>query len=222
MAGEREDKAIDQFFFPVGVPLNVEIEGVSIRMKSTSIGYLADSYLIIRYPLASMSISGLLVKGKKITVRYIHGGSVFAFQSEMIFAHEPTKALFISYPLRLAQHSLRSAKRIDCWLPATLSRDAQTPPLGEGVIVDMSVSGCGFTASSDGTLTRLEIGAGVSLQVKLPGTGDLMRLTATVRRIQQDHEKTLLGLHFDEMTEDLKTKFLELISTFERFTWDAS
>lgn len=212
------------FFFPVGNPLLIEIEGVTLRMKSTAIGYSADSYLIIRYPVASMSISSALVKGRKITVRYIDNGNVFAFQSDLILALENVSALFISYPLRIVRHSLRSARRIDCFLPATLSRStAADAPLGDGVIIDISGTGCGVTvggSAEEDAFGHLRIDEMVVIVFKLPGTEDDIRLEATVKRIQRDSEKTVVGLQFGEIEEELKARLLEFVSTLEKFVWD--
>lgn len=212
------------FFFPVGTPLLVEVEGITLRMKSTSIGYFPDSYLIIKYPAAPMSLSMALTKGKKITVRYLDNGSIFAFQSDLIAALESLNALFISYPTRIVRHSLRNARRIDCFLPAMLGRGETNPPLGEGVIVDISGTGCGFTVggpSEDHAFGRLGIGEAVVVVFKLPGAEEDVRMAATVKRVQQDTEKTTVGLQFDEAEESLKLRLAEFVSTLEKFTWEA-
>jgi c-di-GMP-binding flagellar brake protein YcgR len=214
------------FFFPIGIPLLIEVEGVTVRMKSTSIGYFADHYLIMKYPAAPMSLSTVLTKGRKITVRYLDNGSVFAFQSGLIAAIASLSVLFVSYPSRLVRHSLRSARRLDCFLPATIVRDSQAPtdaPLGEGVIVDISGTGCGFTAggSPDGEgLARLSIGDTVILAFKLPGAEEDVRMASVVKRMQQDAEKTNIGLQFNEVEESLKVRITEFVSTLEKFTWE--
>ena len=140
------------FFFPVGIPLQIEIEGVALLMKSTSIGYFSDRYLVIRYPIAPISVSTMLSKGSKITVRYVHKGTIFAFRSELIaVTYETVNALFISYPLRIEQRDLRRARRIGCHLPCRIMRRNPDPtpetPLGDGVIVNISGGGCGLTGS---------------------------------------------------------------------------
>jgi c-di-GMP-binding flagellar brake protein YcgR len=210
------------FLFPVSAPLLVEVEGVTLRMKSMSIGVFPDHYLIIKYPVAPMSLSMALAKGKKITVRYLDNGSVFAFQSDLIAALESLNVLFISYPLRLVRHDLRSARRIDCFLPATLGRTSDSP-LGEGVIVDISGTGCGFTAggsSEEAKLGQINMGDQILLVFKLPGAEEDIRMAATVKRLQQDTEKTNIGLQFDEMEETLKIRLMEFVSTLAKLTWE--
>ncbi len=138
MADELADEKVERisfelgklgrpFFFPIGIPLHVETEGVSIRTKSTSIGYFSDKYLVIKYPIASVSTATMLKEGSRITVRYLDKGTVFAFQSDVIGIVSKPDVLFISYPQRIEQHSLRSAGRVDCHLPCRIVSPNATP-----------------------------------------------------------------------------------------------
>src|SRR5271157_5562236 len=87
------------FFFPIGIPLQIEIKGISFKMKSVSVGCLPDSCLILTYPSTPMSISRGLFKGNRVIVRYLDGGNVFAFESELVCAaYEPVRLLYVSYP----------------------------------------------------------------------------------------------------------------------------
>ena len=90
VSSEKDEASFDDlskpgksFFFPVGLPLQIEISGVSLRMSSVSVGYLAGNWLIIKYPSTGTfgSIASKLFKGNKITVRYVNEGDVFGFQS---------------------------------------------------------------------------------------------------------------------------------------------
>ena len=213
------------FFFPVGIPVQLEIEGVTLRMKSFSVGYLPDAYLIVKYPYSPISISTMLTKGKKVNVRYIDKGVAFAFQSELIAVVEETpNLLLISYPRHIVRQSLRGARRIDCFLPATIFKqdpqDQAETPLGDGIIADISGTGCGFVvlAAREGeAMARLRLGDDVALLSKLPGTEDDIRLPATVKRVQRDSENTNIGLHFKDIEENQKAKLAEFISTLEKF-----
>ena len=72
------------FFPPIGTPLQIEIQDVSVKMSSTAVGYVAKKCLIITYPNTGTfgSVSNKLFKGNKVTVRYMNGGNVFGFQTE--------------------------------------------------------------------------------------------------------------------------------------------
>ncbi len=215
------------FFFPVGIPLQIEISGVPSRMKSVSVGCLPDNCLIIRQPSTPAPISKMLFKGNKVTVRYIDGGNAFGFESELIaVADQPARILYISYPVHIIRKSLRSSRRIECYLPARISRrDPQAgieAPLGEGVIIDISRTGCGFTMASeshDDALAAVGLGDTVVLGFHTPGTENRIALAGSVKRIQRDEERTDIGISFHEMEENLKEEILEYIATLEKFDW---
>ncbi len=214
------------FFFPVGIPLQIEIEGASLRMNSVSLGYSPGSYLIIKYPTAPISISTVLSKGKKITVRYVCDGNVFAFESELItVAYETVNALFISYPVRIASQGLRDTRRTPCYLRSKLiqrnSDHAPETPLCEGVIVDISATGCAFTrAGGDppiNALAHLHIGDAIVVLLELPGTEGYSRILGHVKRMQRDTEQTSIGIKFEAMEETLKTQLVDFIGILEKF-----
>ena len=113
------------FSFPVGIPLQIEIEGISFKMASTSIGYLADRYLVIKYPHHFDIYFENVLQGDKIGVRYLDRGTVFGFESELIADAQNLSALFISYPLRIVRKDLRRSRRMGCYLPAKVLRHNQ-------------------------------------------------------------------------------------------------
>jgi c-di-GMP-binding flagellar brake protein YcgR len=211
------------FFFSTGIPLHVEISGVPFRMKSISVGCVPDTCLVMRYPAAPMSIARMLFKGNKIIVRYIDGGNAVGFESELMgVADEPVKILYISYPMRIEGKNLRSSRRVECYLPAHVFRrdSGQETPLGEGIIVDISRTGCAFAMASepcDEALTSVRIGDTVVLGCQLPGTEKNIVLDGEVRRIQRDAERTITGIQFHEMEENLKGKIMDYISALEKF-----
>lgn len=96
----RSDKP---FLLPPGTPLQLEIQDVSVKMNSLSVGYVAEKCLIIKYPSTGGfgPVSNKLFKGNKITVRYVNDGSVFGFQSESCSESSSTLyGCFSSDPLR--------------------------------------------------------------------------------------------------------------------------
>lgn len=209
------------FSFPVGIPLQIEIEGISFKMASTSIGYLADRYLVIKYPTTSISISRMLFKGNKIGVRYLDRGTVFGFESELIADAQNLSALFISYPLRIVRKDLRRSRRMGCYLPAKVLRHNQdsgeNEPFGDGVIVDISRTGCGLTAlrgSNSDVFVGVQVGDTVILNFQLPGTDDDTAINGKVKSVQRDTEKTKVGIAF-ETEENLDTKVIEYVAALE-------
>ena len=217
------------FVLPVGTPLQVEIDGVTLKMNSISIGYLADDYLIIKHPSTGKfgSIASKLYQGNRITVRYVSGGNIFAFQSELIGATDaPVRLLAIAYPTLIIRHSLRKDRRLDCHLPAEIRKTARTKhviddAVDEGMITDISHSGCSFdmVTMAGRTLPELSMNETVTLLVRFPGTESEVELPGEVKRIKRDNRKMNLGFQFGEMGEDLKNMITGYVLTIEKFSF---
>jgi c-di-GMP-binding flagellar brake protein YcgR len=215
-------------FLPVALPLQIEISGVSIRMSSVSVGNLPDSCLIIKYPSTgtSVSVASKLFKGSKITVRYISNGNVFGFQSELLgMISDPVRLLFISYPTFIARHSLRSDRRVECYLPADLRVDTSVKDLDivrDGIITDISSAGCNFNmvrVPLDSTLLGTGMNDPVVLRLQLPGMEGRIELSGNIRNMQRGSRKTSMGIQFNDVDEEKKMKIIEFISTLEKFSW---
>ena len=216
------------FFFPVGLPIQIEIDGVSLKMGSVSVGYLADNCLIIRYPSTGAfgSIASRLFKGNKVTVRYITDGDVLGFQSELLGTiNEPVRLLFVAYPTLIARRSLRSSKRVECYLPADLNIDRAKSGdiVREGIVTDISGTGCNLNMvkeSPDQVLPDVRVNDPVILHLQLPGMESRIELSGRIRNIQRDSQKIRMGIQFDDIDEERKMRITEYISTLEKFSWE--
>jgi hypothetical protein len=215
------------FFFPVGLPLEIEVGGVSIRMSSVAVGYLADICLIIRYPSTGSlgSIESRLFKGNNIIVRYVSRGNAFGFQSELLgMTREPVRLLFISYPTVIARHSLRSDRRVECHLPAKLRIDSTVKDSGfVGIITDLSTKGCGFTmakVSRDTMSLGVRMEDPVIIDFQLPGIESRIKLLGSIRNLKRDSKKISVGIQFPDIAKENKARIFEFISTVEEFIWE--
>ena len=217
------------FFLPVGTPLQIEINDVSVKMSSTAVGYVAETCLIIKHPSTGGfgPVSNKLFKGNKITVRYISNGSVFGFQSELLgVANDPVRLLFLRYPKLIARHSLRKSRRVGCYLPADLvinhvTEEAPVPETFRGGIVeDISELGCNYCMIKDFPdmpFPTIEVGETVTLSLLLPGTENEVQLRGSVRRIERDVRRIGVGIQFCDITEEMKRGIVEYISAVEKF-----
>lgn len=216
------------FFLPVGIPLQLEITDVSVKMNSMSIGYIADKCLIIKYPNTGGfgPISNKLFKGNKITVRYINDGSVFGFQSDLLgVATDPVRVLFLGYPHLIARHSLRAAKRVGCCLPADLAidhmkkEDFVSEAFNGGIVEDISELGCNYCMVRDFPDTpfpAVAVGDGVTLSLRLPGADEEVLLPGDVKRVDKDVRKVSVGIQFREISEEKKKGIRDYVCTVER------
>ncbi len=222
----RSDKP---FLLPPGTPLQLEIQDVSVKMNSLSVGYVAEKCLIIKYPSTGGfgPVSNKLFKGNKITVRYVNDGSVFGFQSELLgVVVDPVRLLFLGPPERIAHHSLRASKRVGCYLPAHLVVDHPqkegfaSEGFQDGIVEDISESGCNYRMLRDLPeipLPSVEVGDGVVLLLRLPGTEHDIHLQGDVRRVDKSPREIGVGIQFRVLTEEKKKKIVDYISTVRKF-----
>ena len=212
-------------FLSVGTPLQVEIEGITVRLNSICVGWLRDHYLIIKQPSTGFgSISSKLFNGNRITVRFINNGDIYAFQSEIMESSSSPRLIFLAYPKLVVRHSLRGSRRVICNLPAELKKDLDPldilPESLCGIISDVSTSGCGFemVRSSDSQkLPDIAVDEPVSLKVRLPGFEEWVELSGHVKRIQRDGRRLNLGIKFRNTDGRREDTIAEYIQAVERF-----
>ena len=231
--GEEVHEVGKSFVLPVGTPLQIEVEGVTPRLNSLSVGWLPGYYLIIRYPVTGFgSIASKLFKGAKITVRYISGGDIFAFQSEVVgLTAESPRLIFVAYPALVVRRSLRGARRVLCYLPAELIRweDRGGPGPVEtvyrGIISDMSLSGCGFDMmkdSADEVMPEVVQSEMVRLRMEFPGLENKIELVGEIRRSQREGKRLNLGIKFHQGHEPVRSRIAHYIQTLKRYSMEES
>jgi c-di-GMP-binding flagellar brake protein YcgR len=195
------------FLLPVGTRLQVEIGGIDIKLESSAVGLIPDDAIIIKYPVTGNlgSITHKLFKGNKVMIRYIYGGSVFAFQSEMLGStSDPFRLIFIAYPSLIARHRLRKNSRVQCYLSP------------------LSIQGCCFgmiRSSSNQTPPHIKIEGLVAVQIQLPGIETKIELVGAVRRSELDANKMNIGIQFKEIDEDIKNRIADHILAIEQFSF---
>ncbi len=202
----------------VGSQLQVEIEGIPSRHQTTFLGMELFEYLIIKIPVFPHKIRLDVIKhklfpGNQITVRYLYEGSVFGFQTKLIEAlFMPKRWLVLEYPEAIAQHDLRSEKRIDSFLPTTTNiKDKET----QGIIVDINQNGCRYLikAVKDMKFPPVQMDDQITLRCQFPGEQDEQVVSGIVRNIKRDSQEMALGIQFRKMTDNLYDIISLYIST---------
>lgn len=200
-----------------GTMLQVQVKGVKGKALSSLIGKEKGRYLIVHTP----SIPGFLSKlrkGNQVIIRYVHEGIVFGFQCTLIhFIDAPFRISFLSYPESVQTLNLRSHKRISCFLPVSAKIG---DVIYEGVLLDLSMSGCGFhylTQELD-DIRNIDKGESISFTLQLIGTPNELTIDATVRSIRLDTNKIVIGAQFNEMSAALSNEienYIQKISLFK-------
>jgi hypothetical protein len=202
----------------IGSQLQVEIEGIPSRHQTTFIGMELFEYLIIKIPVFPHKmrlgdIKHKLLPGNQITVRYLYEGSVFGFQTKLIEAlFIPKRLLVLECPEAIAQHDLRSEKRIPSLLPTTTKiKDKEA----QGIIVDINQNGCRclIKAVKDMKFPPVQVDDQITLRCQFPGEQDEQVVLGIVRNIKRDGQEMSLGIQFRKMTDNLYDIISLYIST---------
>jgi hypothetical protein len=216
------------FILPVGTPLQIEIEGVTMKLNSMSIGLFPDQYIIIKYPYVSNigALDHKLLKGNKVSVRYLNGGTIFGFRSDVIgVSNHPFRLIFIEFPTTIVRHSLRETRRVECSLPAELCsaavNDGIIPDIvHSGIVSDISLSGCAFNmgiVSAGQRFPDIKMNEPVTLALQLPGIEKKFELSGEVRRMQRDAQRMDIGIRFHKIDEETRGGITEFILAVEKF-----
>ena len=195
----------------MAVTLGVQ-QGADGRIAADLVGMVHFEYLILRLPWVP-GLRSRLVGGATATVRFVSDGELCGFQAA-ILTHiaKPSLLLFIEYPDVIEKLALRQHKRVHCALPVQLhSRrgDAQ------GVIADLSQGGCRMAVDVRGQhgLRQTVPEDVMVLRVPLNSEGIPLAVTCTVRSVDQDASRMLLGLSFTEADNDFWTALETFITT---------
>ncbi len=199
----------------IGTILRIQIEGTRRRLSCELIGVDDGKYLIVKMPSLHImeSVSNLLVNENEITVKYMHKGTMFGFQSPIIdLIHKPFKLVFIKYPGKIDSYDVRGNKRVECFLPANVKIAEH---LLEGSITDISRAGCLFaieTSEHEGLINLLELNNEICIGFHLPGIEEELSVDAKQRSIKRDTDGTSIGIEFTKMDSSVQTKLFSFLS----------
>ncbi len=201
----------------IGATLKLQIHGTDARLTSELVGVEEDKYLIIKMPpIPSVgtvsSLSGLFCKGNTVVVRYMHNGTLFGFKSRVYHVIiDPVKLIFLEYPKKIEDYNLRSHRRVDCYLPASVGVAGNTI---EGAITDISREGCHFTMEKSKVKRLiLQIDKGVDVSFQLPGVGKKLTIAAKQKTIKKDKNNINIGVEFINMDNKTEERLYDFLST---------
>ena len=201
----------------IGATLKLQIHGTDARLTSELVGVEEDKYLIIKMPpIPSVgtvsSLSGLFCKGNTVVVRYMHNGTLFGFKSRVYHVIiDPVKLIFLEYPKKIEDYNLRSHRRVDCYLPASVGIAGNTI---EGAITDISREGCHFTMEKSKVKRLiLQIDKGVDVSFQLPGVGKKLTIAAKQKTIKKDKNNINIGVEFINMDNKTEERLYDFLST---------
>ncbi len=156
---------IQLFELQPGKSLDLQINHpVSLRLKLTLVGYELGKYIVLKYPQITRvsDYKDVLIEGNVIIVRYLmegNKGECFAFRASIkSISLNPEKLLFLEYPKEIENRQLRTQQRTSIHLPSAIMLEGMggvNDTRINGIIIDISPKGCGFTFKSESEKTKV-------------------------------------------------------------------
>ncbi len=200
----------------IGTEVYLDIDGVNFSVSSIFIGLLENEFMIITLPKRFKSVQNKLFQGNKMIVKFLHDGSLYAFQTSVIeMITDPIKALAIDYPKIVQKQELRVVKRNHVVIPGRAELRKHKLPV---VVFDISKMGCCFKYMEDKQNSVIfREGDMIRLFCKFPGVENELGAMAHVRNIRREKRQFSIGTEFTEMTKKFISPLMELLCSIEGF-----
>ncbi|KHK02839.1 PilZ domain-containing protein [Desulfovibrio sp. TomC] len=189
------------FHCPPGTRLILEVTGLADKVTSVCVGHARSRFVVAQMPVlpetSRESFYQLLYPDNTVIVRYLHEGTVVGFTARLIKSIQiPFPLIFLTFPKRLESHDLRRHQRVSCCLPG----QAVIGGTGvAGMVLDLSHSGCLFSASVPKTPPPVAIDDAVLLRCDIFGQTEPAGLAGVVKRVAISGRRLELGLKFSQM-----------------------
>ncbi|BFR49523.1 flagellar brake protein [Nitratidesulfovibrio sp. HK-II] len=188
---------------PLGTRMLLNIAGTKENLSSEVVGLQHFEYLILKMPLVP-GIRARLLNGEMVTLRYISGGTIFGFKSQVLnHIVKPGFLLFVEYPDAMEQVDLRQHRRVNCLLPAALHG---RHGVYKCILLDLSEGGCkvSLELQRDDPFRDTAVDDMLVLQCGFfGGEGQIQTaLSCLVKSISMDGGRVQLGLKFNDLSTE--------------------
>ncbi|GGO70368.1 flagellar brake domain-containing protein [Bowmanella pacifica] len=204
-----------------GMVLDVQVKSPNAakRVRTEFVGMDGTRCIILRYPDEAKwgNLKDAIYTDNSIIVRFIledETGEVIAFKSRILLvATKPTPLVFISFPMAIQNQGLRSDKRTSTRTPVELATAETGAPLFDGVVLDISASGCRIgikrAVQGDNKLT----GKNLLLSIR-PQKDSVYRLKGQVMNHKADELYSYYGVKFESGEEQINPLLSEILIDF--------
>lgn len=178
----------------------MQFQGDANRFRSAYFGCKPDSFLMVQMP-AIPGVRDKVVSGNSMVVRYISRGKVFGFLAHPLnHVLRPCPIIFLTYPTSIEVVNLRKTERVETFIEA---KAVYLDHVLEGIIVDLSEGGCGYTASRSSGLAwpPLEPGMPVILDFVLGQNQERHVVDCEIVSFKKEIDTLRMGLRF-QLGED--------------------
>jgi len=109
----------------------------------------------------------------------------------------PAQLMLVDYPSDFEVHDLRVHERIDCLIPAKLTKNGAE---FDGVLRDLSLSGCRVSVKAP-EFPHSEVEDEITVTCRLPTVEGRQLFPGVVRNMVKDQKGTELGIQFKGVAE---------------------
>lgn len=193
----------------------ISLDALNNHIHGDLIGVETGKYLVIKLPKIDRIARENLKVGAPLIIRYLHKGSVFAFQTNIIGSISiPVELVFLTFPLIVSRHELRRNPRVDCHLLSELNWEKEKLP---GMVVDLSVDGCRFISNElNGNYSSHSQSKDVVLNLNQSHDYGLNEFYGVVRQLKVKHTACQMGIEFKKVKEEQRIFLTEFLHFLEQ------
>jgi len=168
------------------------------------------AYIIIALPKTE-DLKDQFFRERKIVLRYMTGGTIFGFESNVIALNlQPVRLLFLTYPQKIQSCEIRKYSRYDCTYYSRLHISGLNY---QGMITNISMGGCQFVMNQPGDQEAaiVKVGDSVNLNFHPLGGKPIEALAGGVRNIKHLDNRIDIGIGFLDLQDEVKDVLTECI-----------
>lgn len=154
-----------------------------------------------------------------MNVKFLYGGSVYAFKTAIMLVHTHPPVLALEYPNQEQRYNMRNNDRLPIVTPAIVYANGGSDGI-TGAVINLSATG-----ALVGLKSAAEISAGKKLKISfvLPSGAEVSQIAAVVRNVSQQSGNYLLGTSFekqDPVVDIFCTKLSNIMENLNTVTSD--
>lgn len=199
-----------RFSLEIGSPMQVQLSEKSKRINTKFIGMDPGAYIIIALPKTE-ELKDQFFRDRKIVLRYMTGGTIFGFESNVIALHlQPVRLLFLTCPQKIQSCEIRKHTRCDCTYHSRVILSGMNY---QGIVTNISMGGCQFVMNqpADQKATVVNVGDSVNLSFQPLGGKPIESLPGEVRNVKRSDNGIEIGIGFLDLQDEVKDVLAECI-----------
>lgn len=195
----------------LGTELLIEILKLEQRIKTTLAGIEDKSFLMVK--LSPNDLMGTFrsehVTQSPVIVKFQNKDTVYSFETEIVnVVSTPCKLMFLDFPKRIKEYKVRPELRSECALPAMIMLNNEIVDM---LIVDISGNGCQCVIKISGSRREvlqkvMQVNTVLEVLTQFPETKERLKIVGRIRNIGADAENIRIGMSFETMADDLRSK----------------